>query len=237
MKNNILDLNNIKTWRENPELILNMSRIQSLKYGNNFEDKEDLQMYIAEVLLKSLEKFDSKHRKKLKNYLWSAGYWATLDYGRKYGRLSKYTSKYRKNKIDIREIEYHEIDFDDLGESRGMELLDSLRLKAAHWDRHESFDFIQTLKKEKLFVRKIIFYFYFLDWHLSEIAEELNKSESWISKKIRKFEENFHAENLASVNLKSSSLFLEDLPMEKLEDFYELIQKQSSLTRNLSLEN
>jgi RNA polymerase sigma factor (sigma-70 family) len=238
-----IDYNDIRMWRNNPELILRTAKKYAYRWGNNYTDKEDLQMAIVEAILKAIEKFDPNRGTTLNGHIWISAKRAVMDYGRKHGR--EFKGRDPKKRIYIRESEYHEVDETDFAEKKGYRLLSHARFVAAHYDSHENFDFIQTLKKESDLMKKAIFCFYFLEMTAAEIAEETGRSEFWVWKKIAEWKDKFYLENVLedqnenyqNDNSRSSFSCLEDLPMEKLEDFYELIQKQSRVTRNLSTEN
>ena len=222
-----IDYNDIRMWRNNPELILRTALRYAYKWGQAYEDKEDLQMFIAESILKVIEKYEPGHGTTLGGMIWIQGKRAVMDYGRKYGR--HFRGRNPETRVYFNESEYHEQELDDMAAEPGFGRLTEARFRGATWDKHENFDFIQRLKQEDDITRKIVFCSYFLEWTAAEIAEELGCSENWIHQKIARFKERYiHG----SRNDKWKSLFscLEDLPTQKLEEFYELVQKQSSLT-------
>ena len=233
--NENIDYSDIRMWRNNPELILRKAKNYAYRWGSAYDDKEDLQMVIAEAILKMIDKFDPSYGTTINGQIYMAAKRAVLDYGRKYGKFFK--GRNPETRIDIRESEYHEIDLDDMGEVRGIGKVIEARMKASTSDRHENFHLIQELKKENDLTRKIIFSIYFLDIPARELAEELGCSEGWIHEKVQKFKDKYYKENYLNGNSRSSFSCLEDLPMEKLEDFYELVQKQSSLTQKVSTES
>lgn len=222
-----IDYNDIRMWRNNPELILRTAKRFAYRWGQAYEDKEDLQMFIVEAILKVIEKFESGHGTTLYGMIWIQSKRAVLDYGRKYGK--HFRGRNPETRVHFNESEYHEQDLDDMWEDAGSARLNEARFKGAHWDNHENFDLIQRLKKEDDVTRKIVFCFYFLEWTAKEIADELGCSENWINQKLAKFRERY---THGSRRDKWKSLFscLEDLPMQKLDEFYELVLNQSNLT-------
>lgn len=221
----------IDTWKNDPYLILETARRYTRKWGRPYSDKEDLQMYITEIILKSLDKYDSNRGMNANSYIYKVSRRAVWDYGRKFG---EYYRGRGDKQVVVQGIEYHEIDIDDLAEDRGMRVLNQVRLRYSHVDKHENFDFIQYLKKFDQAMKKIIFYFYFLEMKCSEIAKELGVSEGRIWQQLINFRNRYQKDHLVNDNTKFSSSSLEDSPIEKLEDFYKLIQKQSRLTQDLS---
>jgi len=235
MSEKVLDLNNINDWRENPEFILRIAMKYAWRWGAAYSDKEDLQMYLVETILKSLDKFKPEYGTSLNGYIWMACKRAVLDYGRKYGAFFK--GRNPETRIFTKTREYHEIEISDLSDQRGAGELQNARFKAANHDKHENYDLIQALKKESYRTRKVVFYFYFLDMLCSEIGQEMEISESRVWQILEKFRYHYHKKHLAKDKKKFLSSSLEDLPMEKLEDFYELVQKQSNLTSDSFWQN
>jgi RNA polymerase sigma factor (sigma-70 family) len=221
-----LDYNNIDTWRDNPDLIMRTARRYAYRWGQAYNDKEDLEGFIVEALLKVIKRYEPGYGTSPSGYIWIAGKRAVMDYGRKYGRHFK--GRNPETRIQIRETEYNEFD-GDIDDTPG--IVNYARYRGATWDRHEDFDLIQYLKREPLLIRKIIFFNYFLEMTAEEIAEELGKSPTWIHRKIQYFKEDYYKDNFLQDKDKYSSLCLEDFQMQKLEDFYTLVQRQSSTTR------
>lgn len=225
-----IDYNDIRLWRNNPELILRTAWRYVYRWGQHYEDREDLVMFVAEAIIKMLNKFDPERGTTLNGQIWITGKRAIGDYGRKYGR--HFRGRNPETRVYFNESEYHEQELDDMAETPGSGQLNYARYKGATWDHHENFHLIQEIKKEDDITRKIVFCFYFLEWTAKEIADEMGCSENWINKKLKKFKDKYYKENYLNGNSKSSFSCLEDLPMEKLEDFYDLVLKQSSLTQN-----
>jgi RNA polymerase sigma factor (sigma-70 family) len=213
-----IDYTDIRMWRNNPELVLKVAHKCVWRWGRHYEDKEDLHMYIVEAILKAINKFNPDKGMKANNYIWTAARRSVLDYGRAFGRHFK--GRNPETRIHIRESEYHEMDMTDAGDDPGFGLLGYARYRASHTDRHEDFDLIQDLKQESDLIKKIIFCFYFLEMTGPEIAEELEVSEGWVHKKIKDYKHRYHMRNYRSDSDKSSFSYLEDLPLEKLDDFY-----------------
>jgi len=219
----------IEYWRNNPDSILLVARIYAKKWGGWSVDLEDCQMYLAERIVSAIEKFDSALNVSASSYIYRVCRYAVKDYLRKYGSSYKLLGARREIKVDIRTVEYHEEDRDDDPTSRSLQ---NARFNGAHHDFHHDFDLIQALKKETLQTRKIVFFYYFLEWTIPQIAEELERDQTWIHRKLHQFGRKYYKNHLAPESYRSSSSYQEDIQIEKLEDIYKLVQKQSSLTQD-----
>lgn len=225
---NDIDYNDIRMWRNNPELILRTAKRFAYKWGQAYEDKEDLQMVIAEAIMKVLAKWEPGHGTTLYGMIWIQGKRAVMDYGRKFGLQFK--GRNPETRVYTRHYEYHEQDSEDMFDDSSAGILAYARFRGSTTDHHENFDLIQFLKKENDLTKKIIFCFYFLEMTAGEIAEELGCSENWIHQKIKKFKRKYYNEHYRNDNSRSSFSYLEDLPIQKLDEFYELVLKQSNRT-------
>src|SRR5574343_292586 len=79
--NENIDYSDIRMWRNNPELILRKSKNYAYRWGSAYDDKEDLQMVIAEAILKMIERFDPSYGTSINGQIYMAAKRAVMDYG------------------------------------------------------------------------------------------------------------------------------------------------------------